>query len=141
MEELAIAVPERPEEAESHGERAEERQDEAMKAADVAGFPTRKAEAAQRGKLRGLGYAAYIEACGIAPSNIAGALGARAGLFEAGTVASSDGNGVTRWAESVATRRVGRVSALSSEVSISVGLASETTRQTRSMSHSVSSFT
>ena len=60
--------------------------DEAMKIADVKGFAARKAEAAKRGKLRGLGYAAYIEACGIAPSNIAGALGARAGLFEAGEV-------------------------------------------------------
>ena len=60
--------------------------DEAMKMADVAGFPARKAEAAKRGKLRGLGYASYIEACGIAPSNVAGALGARAGLFEAGEV-------------------------------------------------------
>src|SRR5438093_1652853 len=60
--------------------------DEANKMADVAGFPARKAEAAKRGKLRGLGYAAYIEACGIAPSNVAGALGARAGLFEAGEV-------------------------------------------------------
>ena len=60
--------------------------DEAMKIADVKGFPARKAEAAKRGKLRGLGYASYIEACGIAPSNIAGALGARAGLFEAGEV-------------------------------------------------------
>jgi carbon-monoxide dehydrogenase large subunit len=54
--------------------------------ADVAGFPARKAESARRGKLRGLGYSCYIEACGIAPSNIAGALGARAGLFEAGEV-------------------------------------------------------
>ena len=54
--------------------------------ADVAGFPARKAEAAKRGKLRGIGYASYIEACGIAPSNVAGALGARAGLFEAGEV-------------------------------------------------------
>jgi carbon-monoxide dehydrogenase large subunit len=54
--------------------------------ADVAGFPARKAEAAARGKLRGLGYSCYIEACGLAPSNIAGALGARAGLFEAGEV-------------------------------------------------------
>src|SRR5487761_1898170 len=54
--------------------------------ADVKGFPTRKAEAAKRGKLRGLGYASYIEACGLAPSNVAGALGARAGLFEAGQV-------------------------------------------------------
>ncbi len=59
---------------------------EAVKLADAAGFPARKAEAAKRGKLRGLGYACYIEACGIAPSNIAGALGARAGLFEAGEV-------------------------------------------------------
>src|SRR6478609_4661167 len=60
--------------------------DEAMKMADVAGFPARKAEAAKRGKLRGLGYASYIEACGLAPSNVAGSLGARAGLFEAGEV-------------------------------------------------------
>jgi carbon-monoxide dehydrogenase large subunit len=60
--------------------------DGAMKLADVAGFPARKAEAAGRGKLRGLGYSSYIEACGLAPSNIAGALGARAGLYEAGEV-------------------------------------------------------
>jgi len=60
--------------------------DEAMKIADAKGFAARKAEAAKRGKLRGLGYASYIEACGIAPSNVAGALGARAGLFEAGEV-------------------------------------------------------
>src|SRR5439155_6062536 len=58
----------------------------ALKVADVAGFPGRKAEAARRGKLRGLGYCCYIEACGIAPSNVAGALGARAGLFEVGEV-------------------------------------------------------
>ncbi len=58
----------------------------ATKLADVAGFPARKAEAARRGKLRGLGYACYIEACGIAPSAVAGSLGARAGLFEAGEV-------------------------------------------------------
>jgi len=58
----------------------------AMKMADVAGFAKRKEEAAKRGKLRGLGYAAYIEACGIAPSAVAGSLGARAGLFEAGEI-------------------------------------------------------
>jgi carbon-monoxide dehydrogenase large subunit len=60
--------------------------DAAIKMADVSGFAARKAEAAKRGKLRGLGYACYIEACGIAPSNVAGALGARAGLFEAGEI-------------------------------------------------------
>jgi carbon-monoxide dehydrogenase large subunit len=60
--------------------------DDANAAADVKGFAARKAEAAKRGKLRGLGYASYIEACGLAPSNVAGSLGARAGLFEAGEV-------------------------------------------------------
>jgi carbon-monoxide dehydrogenase large subunit len=54
--------------------------------ADVKGFAARKEKSLKNGKLRGLGYACYIEACGIAPSNIAGALGARAGLFEAGEI-------------------------------------------------------
>ncbi len=60
--------------------------DKVLENADVAGFPARKAESAAQGKLRGLGYSCYIEACGLAPSNIAGALGARAGLYEAGEV-------------------------------------------------------
>jgi carbon-monoxide dehydrogenase large subunit len=54
--------------------------------ADVAGFEARKAASAARGLKRGIGYSCYIEACGIAPSSVAGALGARAGLFEAGEV-------------------------------------------------------
>jgi len=58
----------------------------AIEIADVAGFAARKAESKAHGKLRGIGYSCYIEACGLAPSNIAGALGARAGLFEAGEV-------------------------------------------------------
>src|SRR5207253_5242343 len=69
--------------------------DEAMKMADVKGFAARKDDAVKRGKLRGLGYASYIEACGIAPSNIAGALGARAGLYEAGEVRVNPTGGVT----------------------------------------------
>ncbi|OGA96724.1 MAG: carbon monoxide dehydrogenase, partial [Burkholderiales bacterium RIFCSPHIGHO2_12_FULL_61_11] len=54
--------------------------------ADVAGFAKRRATTEANGKLRGMGYSSYIEACGLAPSNIAGALGARAGLFECGEV-------------------------------------------------------
>jgi aerobic carbon-monoxide dehydrogenase large subunit len=60
--------------------------DRAVALADVAGFEARRAASAARGMRRGLGYSCYIEACGIAPSNVAGALGARAGLFEAGEV-------------------------------------------------------
>ncbi|HET7669990.1 MAG TPA: xanthine dehydrogenase family protein molybdopterin-binding subunit [Burkholderiales bacterium] len=60
--------------------------DAAMKIADVDHFRDRREQSLRRGKYRGLGYACYIEACGIAPSNVAGSLGARAGLFEAGEI-------------------------------------------------------
>ncbi|MCR8546991.1 xanthine dehydrogenase family protein molybdopterin-binding subunit [Salipiger sp. P9] len=53
---------------------------------DRAGFAARRAESAKNGKLRGLGVNCYIEACGIAPSNLVGQLGARAGLYDAATV-------------------------------------------------------
>ncbi len=58
----------------------------AQQLADVAGFPARRAASEAKGLRRGMGYSSYIEACGLAPSNIAGALGARAGLFECGEV-------------------------------------------------------
>ena len=54
--------------------------------ADLAGFAARRAASEANGKLRGLGINCYIEACGIAPSNIVGMLGARAGLYDAATV-------------------------------------------------------
>lgn len=58
----------------------------AMSAADWNGFPARKAEAARRGKLRGIGMSCYIEACGIAPSAAVGSLGAGVGLWESAEV-------------------------------------------------------
>jgi aerobic carbon-monoxide dehydrogenase large subunit len=69
--------------------------DSGLKLADYAGFAARKAEAAKRGKLRGIGISTYIEACGIAPSAVAGALGARAGLFEAATIRVNPTGSVT----------------------------------------------
>jgi carbon-monoxide dehydrogenase large subunit len=60
--------------------------DKAQKLADVAGYPARKKASEAKGRRRGIGYACYIEACGIAPSAVAGSLGARAGLFEAGEI-------------------------------------------------------
>ena len=60
--------------------------DKAQTLGDTAGYAARKAASASKGLLRGIGYSSYIEACGIAPSNIAGALGARAGLFECGEI-------------------------------------------------------
>jgi len=57
-----------------------------LELADYSGFESRAAESKARGKLRGFGIAHYIEACGIAPSNLVGQLGARAGLYESATV-------------------------------------------------------
>jgi carbon-monoxide dehydrogenase large subunit len=58
----------------------------ATEIADVKGFNKRRREAARQGKLRGLGYSTYIEACGIAPSQAVGSLGAGVGLWESAEV-------------------------------------------------------
>lgn len=60
--------------------------DMAQDAANVSGFAARKAEAAGRGKLRGIGYSTFVEACGLAPSAAAGSLGAGVGLWESAEV-------------------------------------------------------
>ncbi len=58
----------------------------AMDVADVRGFGKRKRDSARAGKLRGIGYSTYIEACGIAPSQAVGSLGAGVGLWESAEV-------------------------------------------------------
>jgi aerobic carbon-monoxide dehydrogenase large subunit len=60
--------------------------DDALKVIDYDGFPARREASKKKGMLRGIGLSSYIEACGIAPSAVAGALGARAGLYESGEV-------------------------------------------------------
>ena len=49
-------------------------------------FRKAQQEALATGKLLGVGFSTYIEACGIAPSAVVGSLGARAGLYEVGQV-------------------------------------------------------
>src|SRR3954468_11886390 len=58
----------------------------ALELADYNGFARRKRESARNGKLRGLGFSSYIEACGIAPSAAVGSLGAGVGLWESAEV-------------------------------------------------------
>lgn len=60
--------------------------DKLLEISDHAGFEARAAASKAKGKLRGFGIAHYIEACGIAPSNLVGQLGARAGLYESASV-------------------------------------------------------
>jgi len=60
--------------------------DRALEMIDYKNFESRRAEAAKRGKYRGIGLSSYIEACGIAPSAVVGALGGRVGLYESAVV-------------------------------------------------------
>jgi carbon-monoxide dehydrogenase large subunit len=60
--------------------------DKALEIADYAGFEKRKRESERHGKLRGIGFSTYIEACGIAPSQAVGSLGCGVGLWESAEV-------------------------------------------------------
>ncbi len=60
--------------------------DKALEMIDYNGFPARKAASKANGKLRGIGFSAFIEACGIAPSAVVGSLGAGVGLWESAQV-------------------------------------------------------
>ncbi|MCB0586253.1 MAG: xanthine dehydrogenase family protein molybdopterin-binding subunit [Phaeodactylibacter sp.] len=58
----------------------------ALEMAGYDDFRKEQEKARKDGKLLGVGFSTYIEACGIAPSAVVGALGARAGLYEVGQV-------------------------------------------------------
>ncbi len=59
------------------------------KALEIIDYPAlrkQQEEARKKGRYIGIGFSTYIEACGIAPSAVVGALGARAGLYESSIV-------------------------------------------------------
>jgi carbon-monoxide dehydrogenase large subunit len=60
--------------------------DKALSMSEYATFEQRRAEAKQRGKLRGIGISSYIEACGAGPSKLLMAGGGGMGMFEGATV-------------------------------------------------------
>jgi carbon-monoxide dehydrogenase large subunit len=60
--------------------------DKALELADYKGVAARKAASASAGKLRGIGFSAYIEACGLAPSRTAAAIGVGVGQWESAEV-------------------------------------------------------
>ena len=60
--------------------------DRLLQMLDYKKFRAEQAEARKKGRLLGLGFSTYIEACSIAPSKVVGALGAGAGLYESGKV-------------------------------------------------------
>ena len=60
--------------------------DKALAHIDYQGFAARRAASEANGNRRGIGFSSYIEACGLAPSQVALSLGAGVGLFESAEV-------------------------------------------------------
>jgi carbon-monoxide dehydrogenase large subunit len=58
----------------------------ALEMLDYEALRERQAELREEGRYLGIGFSAYIEACGLAPSELAGQLGAQAGLWESSLV-------------------------------------------------------
>ncbi len=60
--------------------------DKALETFDYEAFRKEQEQARKQGRYLGVGFCTYVEACGLAPSQVAGALGAQAGLYESATV-------------------------------------------------------
>jgi carbon-monoxide dehydrogenase large subunit len=60
--------------------------DKLLQMLDYRKFRADQEAGRKQGKLLGIGFSTYIEACSIAPSKVVGALGAGAGLYESGKV-------------------------------------------------------
>ena len=69
--------------------------DKALEMSGYAEFSARQQQSVSSGKLRGIGISCYIEACGIAPSQVAGSLGAGVGLWESGEIRVNPTGNVT----------------------------------------------
>ena len=69
--------------------------DKALQLADYGGFKQRRAASEAEGKRRGIGFSCYIEACGLAPSQLAIQLGAGVGLYESGEIRINPTGSVT----------------------------------------------
>lgn len=60
--------------------------DKALEVADYESLKKERDKAKADGRLMGIGFSTYIEACGIAPSAVVGSLGARVGLYDAASI-------------------------------------------------------
>ena len=60
--------------------------DKALALADYKGLPARKAASAAKGKLRGVGFSAFIEACGLGPSRAIASMGGGVGGWESAEI-------------------------------------------------------
>ena len=69
--------------------------DRALELIDYKGFPARKQASEAKGKLRGIGLSCWVEACGLAPSAVVGALGGGVGQWESANIKFNPTGSVT----------------------------------------------
>jgi carbon-monoxide dehydrogenase large subunit len=69
----------------------------ALEISNYASFQSRRIDSKKRGRLRGIGLACYLESSGVAPSRLAGMMGARGGFYEAATVRVAPDGSVTAY--------------------------------------------
>jgi carbon-monoxide dehydrogenase large subunit len=69
----------------------------ALEVSDYRRFEDRKLASKRLGKLRGIGLACYLESSGVAPSRLAGMMGARGGFYEAAAVRVAPDASVTAY--------------------------------------------
>jgi aerobic carbon-monoxide dehydrogenase large subunit len=60
-------------------------------------FESRRAESRARNRLRGIGIACFVESSGVAPSKLAGMMGARGGFYESAQVRVAPDGSVTAY--------------------------------------------
>jgi carbon-monoxide dehydrogenase large subunit len=69
----------------------------ALQVSDYNGFAERRKLSKNNGRLRGMGLACYVESSGVAPSRLAGMMGARGGFYEAAQVRVAPDGSVTAY--------------------------------------------
>jgi carbon-monoxide dehydrogenase large subunit len=97
----------------------------ALALADYDRFAERRTRAAASGRLRGIGIACYVESSGVAPSRFAGALGARAGFYEAAAI-RVEPDGAVRAALGTHNHGQGHATSLAQILSSRLGVPIET---------------
>jgi carbon-monoxide dehydrogenase large subunit len=60
--------------------------EKALELSDYKNFENRRSQSSAKGKLRGIGFSTYLEACGVAPSAVVMSIGAGVGLWESAEV-------------------------------------------------------
>ncbi len=71
--------------------------DRALRVGEYETFEKRRTISKQKGKLRGIGIACYIESSGVAPSRLAGMMGARGGFYEVAQVRVAPDGSITAY--------------------------------------------